>query len=72
MNNFIKTTVFGGVAFLIPLVIIAAALGKALTVIHDIAEPLLLKRGVDTFFPTLTPHTEQGLPRSDRASEAIK
>lgn len=40
MMQFIKTTVFGGVVFLVPLVILVVLLGKALAFSRKIATPL--------------------------------
>ena len=38
--GFLKTTVIGGVIFLIPLIIIVAILGKAFQIMMRVAEPL--------------------------------
>ena len=38
--GFLKTTVIGGVIFLIPLIIIIAILGKAFQIMMQLAEPL--------------------------------
>jgi uncharacterized membrane protein len=41
MNKFIKTTVLGGIIFLIPLVFLVLVVGKALPWMHKLATPLL-------------------------------
>ena len=47
MNNFIKTTVLGGIVFLVPLIAIVVLLGKALSAIHELVTPVLTHLEVD-------------------------
>lgn len=46
MRDFIKTTVFGGIVFLLPLVVVGAAFGKVLSTIHAFVTPALDNFGV--------------------------
>jgi uncharacterized membrane protein len=48
MVRFFKTTVLGGVLFLVPIVAFIVIFGKALQITHKIAEPLAELLGVDT------------------------
>ena len=48
MLKFTKTTVLGGVVFLFPVVVLIAIIGKALSVIHTLATPLLVHVEVET------------------------
>ena len=56
MTNFMKTTVFGGVVFLIPVVVVGAAFGKALSFIHALVTPLLESLGVDNMLGATVIH----------------
>ena len=56
MSNFLKTTVLGGIVFLIPLVFFAAIVGKALSWIHKLATPLLTHLPIETIGGTLLMH----------------
>ena len=40
MANFFKTTIIGGLIFLIPIVVLSVILGKALKIMMVVAEPL--------------------------------
>lgn len=48
MPKFMITTIKGGILFLFPLVIIVAVLGKALSIIHMLATPLLESLPIET------------------------
>jgi uncharacterized membrane protein len=56
MNNFIKTTVLGGVIFLIPFIFVVAILGKALAWTHKLATPLLTHLPIEHFASALVIH----------------
>ena len=49
MINFLKTTIVGGIIFLIPVVLIIMVLGKALALIKRFSEPMANFLPVDTF-----------------------
>mgnify|MGYP001814417303 FL=1 len=48
MREFVRTTVLGRLLFLLPLVVAVAVLGKALSIVHTLAEPLLGQLSVET------------------------
>ena len=48
MLRFIKTTVVGGILFLVPIVAFVVIIGKALQITHKIAAPIAGLLGVDT------------------------
>ncbi len=45
---FIRTTIVGGVLFLLPVVVIVFVLGKAADLVGGIAEPLVVRLGIDS------------------------
>lgn len=56
MNNFIKTSVFGGIVFLVPFVVVFVVIGKALSTIHAFVAPLLTQLEVDNIFAAAVIH----------------
>lgn len=56
MNSLIRTTVFGGVVFLIPLVFLVAIFGKALAWMHKLATPLLTHLPIENIFGAIAVH----------------
>ena len=49
MLRFIKTTVLGGMLFLVPVVIFVVVIGKALQLINQVAEPMAKLLPIETF-----------------------
>lgn len=56
MNNFVKTTVLGGLIFLTPIVLLAAIVGKGLSLVHGLAKPALQLLPIETVFGAATIH----------------
>lgn len=56
MNKLIKTTVLGGVLFLIPFVFIVAILGKAMSWLDKLATPLLTHLPIEHFAGAMVMH----------------
>ncbi|MBE9539849.1 MAG: DUF502 domain-containing protein [Proteobacteria bacterium] len=56
MSKFLKTTVLGGVIFLIPLAFFGVVISKALAWIHKLAAPLLAQIPVETIGGTVAVH----------------
>jgi uncharacterized membrane protein len=46
--RFLKTTVIGGIVFLVPLIIIVAIIGKAIEIMKKVAEPLSALMPIDS------------------------
>ena len=44
--NFVRTTILGGIIFLLPLVVIFAVVSQGMQIVHRLAEPLLAAVGV--------------------------
>ena len=48
MGQFLKTTMIGGILFLVPFIILIAIIGKALSVMDKLAAPLARKLPIDS------------------------
>lgn len=56
MNKVIKTTVLGGIVFLIPIVLMVAIIDKAFSMMHLLATPLLEFLPIESIFGAATAH----------------
>ena len=56
MNNFVKTTVLGGLIFLTPIVLVVAIVGKGFSLVHGLAKPALQVLSVETVLGAATIH----------------
>ena len=53
--KFLRTTLVGGILFLVPIVVLAVVVGKALTIVHKVVDPLAAHLPVESIIGLKTP-----------------
>src|SRR2546422_6078935 len=54
--HFLRTTLVGGILFLVPIVVLIIVLGKALAIAHKLADPIATRLPFEKLIGLRTPH----------------
>ena len=54
--HFLRTTLVGGILFLVPIVVLMIVLGKALAIAHKLADPIAARLPFEKLIGLRTPH----------------
>src|SRR2546429_8919620 len=54
--HFLRTTLVGGILFLVPIVVLMIVLGKALDIAHKLADPIAARLPFEKLIGLRTPH----------------
>src|SRR2546422_11318885 len=54
--HFLRTTLVGGILFLVPIVVLMIVLGKALAIAHKLADPIAARLPFESLIGLRTPH----------------